>query len=236
MSSLFYEIILERARAIGENIVFTFLSSESLIVLRWSDKNAYRTFSSPVIRLLLVKDVPRHFKEKHIRYGSVKSIGFSFLKIFNKIAVALSSQTRGGQGEGVRVSDVTSFGDDWDRSWVKIREDYDFILEKNSEYLNWRYCDERAGCKVKCAYDGDEVLGFIALEVRGSGGYQDGYITDLLVPIDRPDVAEALVADAFVYFDGLGVNAVHSVVVKGDPLHKLLGRVGFLAASEVYRV
>ena len=61
----------------------------------------------------------------------------------------------------IKIVETGRFGDQGDVFWDKIINDYDFIIERRQGYLNWRYCDQRAGdFDVRLALDGSEVIGF----------------------------------------------------------------------------
>jgi hypothetical protein len=51
---------------------------------------------------------------------------------------------------------------------------------------------------------------------------------DFLCLRERPDVAEAMVADAIKFFDEAKVNIVNFLVVKGHPYESIFKRHGFL--------
>ena len=100
--------------------------------------------------------------------------------------------------------DISEYDERINTFWQNTRNDYHFIIEKNREYLNWRYCDLRSNLKgryfVKQAEQNGEILGFIVIETRRKEDYSEGYIVDLLALPDRVDVVRKLLLDACLFF------------------------------------
>ena len=44
-----------------------------------------------------------------------------------------------------KIFPIQYFDDRINVFWNKIRNEYNFITERNKDYLNWRYCDKRGG-------------------------------------------------------------------------------------------
>lgn len=83
------------------------------------------------------------------------------------------------------------------------------------EYLNWRYCDARAGnFTVKEAEDENERI--------------LGYIVDLLTLPGHLNAVDALVAESVEYFDEQDINMINYLIVKNHPNERILKRHGFL--------
>jgi hypothetical protein len=114
--------------------------------------------------------------------------------------------------------DAPNFNPQIDTFWGKARGHYNYALERNSLYLNWRYTDPRAGkFVIKQAVEGDQILGYVILESKKEGGYSEGYISDLLASPNRDDVADTLMAEACSYFDRLNINSINFWVAKNHP-------------------
>ena len=114
--------------------------------------------------------------------------------------------------------------------WENIRDVYNFIIEKNMDYLNWRYCDPRGGFyKILLAEDNDKVIGYIVYKVnRFREEYHRGNIMEALALPDREDAIEALVQEVITRFDLLNVNIVHAQIIKGHSYQAILKRHGFV--------
>lgn len=100
---------------------------------------------------------------------------------------------------------------------------------RDRDYLNWRYCDPRAGkFEVRGAVDGG-LVGYSVLSVNNAfEGYPVGNVVDIQAEPGRPDALNALISDAVAFFDARDANIVNCLVVGGSPLGRALGRHGFL--------
>lgn len=114
--------------------------------------------------------------------------------------------------------------------WINVSKHYDFIIVRNKEYLNWRYCDPRAGDFVirKVEIEG-QILGFSVLKINKlKKDYPVGFIVDMITSPNRLDVANRLIADAVEYFDNRDINIINCQVIKGHPFEMIYRRHGFL--------
>jgi hypothetical protein len=162
--------------------------------------------------------------------------GFSLLKLLNRIKNMVKERKISSK---IILNDVSEFDERINAFWQNTKNGYNFIIEKNREYLNWRYCDPRSNIKgryfVKQAEEDGEILGFIVLEVREKGGYSEGYVADLLALPDRTDVVRRLVEEATLFFRESDVNVVHYRVVKNHFYQAIFSEQGFIEIpSKIY--
>jgi GNAT superfamily N-acetyltransferase len=186
-------------------------------------------FPFPISHMLQIKDVKTHFKKRPAKNNLVARIGFSVLKFLNRLKNIISHSETNSE---IEVEDISLFDDRINSFWENIRDDYNFIIEKNVEYLNWRYCDSRSNLKgkyyVKQAVKNNEILGFIVLETRRKDDYSEGYIVDLLTLPGRTAVARKLLAEASLFFRESDINVVHYRVVKNHPYQAIFSKQGFI--------
>lgn len=185
--------------------------------------------------LIRVKNVNIYIKRSNIKNSKVMSIGLSFYKIFNHLTTFVR-KTPKKEGE-FRIDEITNFDTKFDVFWDAIKSQYDFILEKSSSYLNWRYANPVSGeYKKLTALEGSTVLGYIIFEVKRNGSFQEGFILDLLFQKGREDVGDGLIKGTLRYLDELGVNATNYRTVKGSvdyPLALLNGFVDPFTAHDL---
>jgi GNAT superfamily N-acetyltransferase len=198
----------------------------SVIIMK---NEGYDLFPFPIKHMLQIKDVKTHFKMRPTKNKVIARIGFSLLKLLNQLRNMVKSTEI---QSNLKIEDIQEFDERINSFWEKIRDNYNFIIEKNVEYLNWRYCDPRSSIMgrylVKQAVQDDEILGFIVLETREKDDYSEGYIVDLLALPDRMDVAGKLTAEALLFFRHLDINVVHYRVVKDHPYQALFSEQGFI--------
>lgn len=185
-------------------------------------------FPHTLMNMVRVKDIKAHLEAMPVDKAWLKKLGFYAVKLVNEFKNALkyssSSETT------VHISDLDKFDDRVNDFWKKISVKYGFIVERNKEYLNWRYCDPCAGgFLIRQAEENGEILGYCVLKINKYGNdYPVGFIVDLLSIPDRIDVTEALLKDALFYFDRNDVNIVNFLVVKDHPFVTVFRKVGFM--------
>ena len=122
------------------------------------------------------------------------------------------------------IASAGHFDERIDELWREACGGFDFIIVRDRAYLNWRYCDPRAGAfTVRLAERDGRILGYCVLRMlRGKG-----YIADLLVLPERMDVAGSLVRDAVAHFVRAGAPAVRCWTMSHHPYNTMLAGAGF---------
>lgn len=177
---------------------------------------------------LKVADVRRHLRMRPTRKRLLKSIGYTLCDLRNR-AFGWNMQQGSSAGK-YGISDTGRFDSRSDEFWRKAAGPFTFIGERNSDFLNWRFRDPRAGdFSTRMTLDNGSMTGFIATStVRQYEEYPEGYIADVLALPGRNDAAEALVRHAVHGFHRSGVNAVHCLLPKRSPYSLALTRCGFV--------
>jgi hypothetical protein len=131
------------------------------------------------------------------------------------------------------IEEPPSFGERVDAFWDEAATQFDFIIARRQEILNWRYCDPRAGTFViRTAEEQGRLLGYAVLRVTNG----TGHIADLLALPGRTDVAESLVVDALAYFHGRQVSPVQCWCASRHPYQELLTSLGFANKKRTIRL
>lgn len=125
----------------------------------------------------------------------------------------------------VTIRGVEAFDERVDGFFAVAGPQFDFIIARSPEYLNWRFCDPRGGrFEVRLAEEGDLLVGYSVLKVEDGRGF----IADLLALPDRLDVVGTLVDDAVSHFKGVDAAGVFCWLPKHHPYQRPLHRAGFL--------
>jgi hypothetical protein len=107
--------------------------------------------------------------------------------------------------------------------WDEASQPFDLISAHNVDFLNWRYCDLRAGgWTVQMAEEGSKLLGYITY--RSAGGW--GYVGGLLALPERLDVVEGLLREMMRSLHERGIPAVQCWVTPSHPYLRVLGDIG----------
>lgn len=180
----------------------------------------YHRYPFRFVHLVKIKDVGYHFRIRPSDNMWLKKIGYKTLS-------ALKPMKKPVIEEEIKVSEINCFSDIFDDFWERIKDSYDYIVVRDREFLNWRYCDKRGGdYKILSATRDEELLGFIVLRTnRYDEGYHIGYIVDFLT--DSDDAIGSLVDRSLDFFDSKGINMINYLGSRGGRNHLNLAKFGF---------
>jgi hypothetical protein len=156
---------------------------------------------------------------------TLKKTGYLASKALNKIR----EQKTVSQSE-FTTKNIHQFDPDVDEFFHKIKNRYFWITKKDQTYLNWRFCDPRAGIfQVKTAYDVNDVLqGYVVYKIDKKTDYARGHIVDFLTLPGKDDIKKALIHEALEFFDSMGVNIVFSLAVQNGDDYNILRNCGLV--------
>lgn len=202
------------------------------LILRKSLPKFNREFPHIVMRLYRIHDVDLQFRKQPIKNALIYKYGFHLLKLANRCRNRLRLYTPSSYD--FHIGKIAHFDERIEGFWEEVKDHYHFTIERNRDYLNWRYCDPRGGdYLVKVAQRDAKILGYMVLRInRRQPDYPIGYIIDLLTLPSRLDVATALVEDAVSYFNGHHINMTFCMVIKNHPCEAILKRNGFITWRE----
>ena len=209
------------------NVDYTYRVTRNPIVFKSWNRIGRPRFPGAVVNLVRILDIDKQLKHMPVKNAFFKKLGFKTAKLFN----ALGNLRRSEEiPQNLRVNEIERFDDRIDGFWEEISNHYDFIVERQRGYLNWRYCDPRAGdFVVKQVEEDGMILGYSVLKInRIREAYPVGYIVDLITLPHRLEAADVLVADAIKYFDENDINIVNYLLVKNHPSRRTFNKYGFI--------
>ncbi|MEZ4503895.1 MAG: hypothetical protein R3C39_14830 [Dehalococcoidia bacterium] len=129
----------------------------------------------------------------------------------------------------ITVTTIDRFDPSYEPFLAAAQAPFEFIRERTLDYLNWRYCDPRAGSfTVRVAREGDEILGYTATRIDGN----TARLADMLVVPNREDVLDALFDDAVRFAQRHGVSWLQTRLTKKHPYRRAAARAGFVVERE----
>jgi hypothetical protein len=183
------------------------------------------SFPFIISKMVKIRDINLH--QKYFPgSGEKQRLGYHILKTLNYFRSARDVS----DSQECTIREIKVFKDDIDTFWNKLNDRYGFIMIRNKEYLNWRYCDIRAGeYIVKVAKSGKEIIGYSVFKIsKVNPDYPIGYIVDLLTLPGRIDVVSSLISDGVDYFIHNDVNCIMTNVVKNSMIESILYNEGFI--------
>lgn len=201
-------------------------------ILRKSLSKFYCGFPHIVMNLFRVHDIDLHLRKQPVKYAFIYKYCFHLLNLGHQCRNTLRLYRP--SSFDFDIVQTTHFDERIESFWEEIKDHYNFIVERNQDYLNWRYCDPRGGdYLVKMAKTDTQILGYMVLRInKYQIDYPIGYIIDLLTLPNRLDVTNALIADSINYFDDHHINIVLCLIVKNHPHKAILENHGFITKGK----
>lgn len=227
VKSLFKLVVAAREAA---GICFSYGETRNPRLLRSIRKTNY-PLPVKTRHLVKIRNIREHLRSQGHRFALPKSLGLRTLAAAWRMLHRSPSNRLNG---AITVTALRSFGQRFESFWQEVAAGYTWIVQRDREYLNWRYADPRAGAyEFFCAEDEGQLLGYIVTRIsRKNLDYPSAYIVDLLCLDDRLDAADALIRHALKRFSSRGINAVHCLVPADHPYHGLLICRGFFDTLE----
>ncbi len=204
------------------------IAENPLLVDRAKRRSDLDIFPFRVQEYARIIDIKKHLRETGSTNVLLKELGYRSIRAFEKTRDYISSDEKYSNGN-FEIKNCMQFDERIDYFWSKIKDSYGFIIERNHEYMNWRYCDPRAGVyNIKTAEFNEEIIGYIVTRVNKYRNYWTAYIIDLLTFPDRNDVVYLLLENALNDIDHQGINITRFWALENHPLTEKIRKHGFL--------
>ena len=177
-----------------------------------------------VLNYVWIGEVDKQLEEYTMDNPFIVKNAYKVLQTISKIVTGKSYSS------DIFVESATGFGDENDVFWESIEKEYCFAIRRNSDYLNWKYCDPRVeGYQIGKVFEDGSLLGYIVFKAnRVNPDYSVGYIVELAALPDRLDVVSALVGWAMDRFVSMDVNIVNYQGMEQSPYFPVLEGHGFV--------
>lgn len=104
---------------------------------------------------------------------------------------------------------IEKFGEDINLLWHKVKGDYNVIIPRTKEFLNWRFVENPNVNYTKYILTNStaETLGYIILKIHATEDEVKGHIIDIL-SLNNEEIVKELIKCALNYFIGGDVNNI----------------------------
>ncbi|MEZ4502020.1 MAG: hypothetical protein R3C39_05310 [Dehalococcoidia bacterium] len=127
------------------------------------------------------------------------------------------------------IRTVETFPADIDTMLEEALAQFELVLLREHDYLNWRYCDHRAGpFTVRIAEEGDRIVGYAVTRAMADRGE----LVDLLALPGRTDVARSLVEDSIRLARAAGAPTLRTWMMQHHPYQSIFPMIGFLRGDQ----
>ena len=209
----------------------SYWTSGNPILIKRGKKRNRPHFIHPSVDFIRINDIDLHLENRETKHAPLKKLYINIQKIRNSFSRnynRVSLQT----DPSLNISNIDSFDIRFNGFFEAIKNNYNFIIEKTQEYLNWRYCDPHGGkFIVKIAEKENAIVGYMVLRInKYNEQYHEGYIVDMLGAPNQGAVLEPLLLDALRFFDESSLNIIHSYAFSNSSDAYLLRKYGFFSA------
>ena len=210
-----------------DDLILSYNHSDNPIVYEKSQRSGGVRFPFDILTLVRVGDIDEYIMKNHVQNKYVFKTGFLVFKLLNALKNRLIDRVTYNKYE---TSTVDVFDDKADIFWDKIQGKYNYIIARSTSYLNWRYCDPRAGeYIIRTIKNEDMIEGITVLRInKYDPENKQGYIVDLLTVDDKKDIVLSLLDEAIKVFEEEGVNIIHFWAVKGSLYERYVKMKGFI--------
>lgn len=116
--------------------------------------------------------------------------------------------------DGLTISKISSFDDRFNEFWERISIDYNIIVQRNKNYLSWRYIDTPNSIYTIYMAEVDKtIFGYMVLEEKEQNGLLIGQILDITAPKDQNVIVRCLISTAVKHFEQTKVDVISSRLV-----------------------
>lgn len=148
--------------------------------------------AGPVRRLVKILNPDPFIRNRFRTRFLSETLGFlgaSGLKFLDKRRLRPSRE--------VEIQEVTNFDSSFDELWERRAHDYEIMVVRDSEYLNWRYKrNPLQEYRTLVAFRNNAPAGLIIFCSRMEKGIKRGYILDLLASPNDDDLIRFLIGQA----------------------------------------
>jgi GNAT superfamily N-acetyltransferase len=170
------------------------------------------------------------FFNQNSYYANVK-FGYHGVITLNPLEKKLSLDVLDGHPTE-NITAIDTFGGAFDKLWDTVKRNYDAVVPRTSELLNWRFVKDPDVDYARFAYrdSRNEVLGYIVLKIYREGETARGHIVDLMTGPDE-SITRALIKKSYDYFRENRVSELSCWVKENTSYARILEEEGFVRYS-----
>jgi len=130
--------------------------------------------------------------------------------------------------EQLQITEIDEFGEEVNRLWEMVKDDFTIIPKRTDAYLNWRFVAHPTNRYHRFLLrHGGEIKGYLVLRLIERKGEKIGRIVDILASRKEEKFYRGLISFALEFFEKKGVETVQAFESTCPELSKVLKRNGF---------
>ncbi len=171
---------------------------------------------------------------KILKNTVISRIGGVFCKIISAPFYLLARRVKNSE---LSIGKVDRFTEEIDEFWHVVSKDYNIIVVRDSQYLNWRFIDyPEKDYNVYIARRKGKVSGYIVFRNKEVNGVMSGFISDVLVKNDDKETLQCLIQEAAGAIKTKGAALIFCVISPYNKMYaEALKRSGFIFKKLSYK-
>jgi len=220
----------------NSGIQYMYGGTTNPILIASSKRRGEHTYPHNLKTFVKLYDLDLYFKKNPRKYTTILKYGYLTLKLLNSVLTNRNREKN--RYPNIQVEKIERFDDDINDFCNKITSYYNFIIQRNKEYLNWRYSDKKGGeYQILSAKEKEKTIGYIVIRInRFDTECLHGYFVDLITLPGRDDAAFLLVKRALEILEKEQVSLVTTIEVINGNYMKPLRTLGFLNSRQMIYV
>ena len=219
-SGLFFELANEAyKRAKGEvDLVYGF-----------PNKHSFKGFKK-LLKWHVLDPLPFLIKPLRTKYFTSR---IKYLKFLPDISLSPFSYRK---DKRYRIEESAVFPNDVNLVWAKFSESFSVSVNRDKEYLDWRFNQKpNENYKIAHCYLDETYQGFIIYTVKGKHGGKIGYIMDLIYDPQEEQAASTLLNYAINHIKKEKADCILNWCLEHSPNYKVYKRKRFFDLPEKFR-
>lgn len=189
----------------------------------WFDVYSLRVFIKPLNTENILK-----------KYIVNKSLLKILTIIVNFIIKVLFKSRLSPKSDDITITMVSSFDKRINDFWRKVSADYNIIVTRNMEHLNWRYAKiPNVRYSIYVAEEKGQICGYIILKCMKTQDLTFGLIFDIFASLNNEEAINCLILKAIEYFREEKVDLIKSEMIANDTYYSAFKKNGFITSPFV---
>ncbi len=130
--------------------------------------------------------------------------------------------------KGLTIAQVSSFDERINELWTRLSSQYQIMVVRNKDYLNWRYCAvPDVNYSIYIAEKGGQICGYLVLRCMQREQIEVGIIFDIFAQSE--DIAQRLVSKATEHCMREKVDLIYYSAIANKAYIKAFRKNGFIS-------
>lgn len=130
--------------------------------------------------------------------------------------------------EGVRIIQVSSFDERINELWARVSNNYQIMVVRNKEYLNWRYAAiPDVHYLIYIAEKEGDIHGYLVSRCVQQGGTKTGIIFDILATSQQ--IYQCLISEAMAQCELEKADTIYGLMIADKTVSTAFRKNGFLS-------